>query len=380
MLCVHGNPTWSYLWRGLLAAPPPGWRVVAVDQLDMGFSERVDRVQRLADRVDDLGAVTDALGIDGPVVTVAHDWGGPISLGWARAHRDQLAGVVLTNTAVSQPAGSPVPALIALARTPGVLRALCVTTTGFLDGTLRLAHPALSDEVRAGFRAPYRSAGRRRAIGDFVADIPLRADHPTMAALESIADGLRDLVDVPALLLWGPRDPVFADRYLRDLAGRLPQAEVHRFEGAGHLLAQDVDVAGTLTAWLGSTPAVVAYGSGVTAPDPYARRAWARRRVRCGRLWWTAVRTTLRPSWSCPASSGRCRGGSWRRPAASSRPGWRPRAYGPATGSLCWCRPDRTSWPRSTPAGGSAPWSWSPTPAWGCAACPVPSAALRPQS
>ena len=41
LLCVHGNPTWSYLWRRLLAAPPPGWRVVAPDQLGMGYSERI---------------------------------------------------------------------------------------------------------------------------------------------------------------------------------------------------------------------------------------------------------------------------------------------------------------------------------------------------
>ncbi len=40
LLCVHGNPTWSYLWRGLLAAAPAGWRVVAPDHLGMGFSER----------------------------------------------------------------------------------------------------------------------------------------------------------------------------------------------------------------------------------------------------------------------------------------------------------------------------------------------------
>ena len=48
MLCVHGNPTWSYLWRRFLAAAPPGWRVVAVDQLGMGWSERVTAPRRLA--------------------------------------------------------------------------------------------------------------------------------------------------------------------------------------------------------------------------------------------------------------------------------------------------------------------------------------------
>ena len=44
-------------------------------------------------------------------------------------------------------------------------------------------------------------------------------------------------------MLWGPRDPIFSDRYLKDLIGRLPHAKVHRFEGAGHLVAEDRDIA-----------------------------------------------------------------------------------------------------------------------------------------
>ena len=54
MLCVHGNPTWSYLWRRFLAQAPPGWRVLAVDQLGMGFSERTAEPRRFAQRVADL--------------------------------------------------------------------------------------------------------------------------------------------------------------------------------------------------------------------------------------------------------------------------------------------------------------------------------------
>ena len=57
-------------------------------------------------------------------------------------------------------------------------------------------------------------------------------------------------LDVPALLLWGPRDPVFSARYLRDLRARLPHADVHRFEGAGHLVVEDADVAGAVLRWL----------------------------------------------------------------------------------------------------------------------------------
>ena len=69
-------------------------------------------------------------------------------------------------------------------------------------------------------------------------DIPLAPGHPSAPTLDRIAAGIRGL-DVPALLLWGPRDPVFGDQHLADLLGRLPQASLHRYEGASHLVTED---------------------------------------------------------------------------------------------------------------------------------------------
>ncbi len=264
LLCVHGNPSWSYLWRNLLARAGPGTRVVAPDHLDMGFSERTGTVRRLAQRIADLEALTDALELTGPVVTVAHDWGGPISLGWAHRHRDQLAGMVLTNTAVHQPEGSPAPRLIRLARSPAMLDTATVRTTAFARGALRLSRPAPPPDVQDAYLAPYRTPDRRAAIGAFVADIPLEADHPSAAALDEVAAGLADLADVPALLLWGPSDPVFSDRYLHDLEARLPQADVHRFVGANHYVPEDADVAGAVLSWVNARDAD-------TPPPPASR-------------------------------------------------------------------------------------------------------------
>ncbi|MET1034187.1 MAG: alpha/beta fold hydrolase [Arthrobacter sp.] len=254
LLCVHGNPTWSYLWRGLLAAASDAerpWRVVAVDQLDMGFSERTGAFRRLGDRITDLGDLTDALGLEGPVVTVGHDWGGAVSLGWALRHRGSLAGVVLTNTAV-HPAGFGLPPALRVALHPAVHGWGTTSTAAFLRVTHGLARPRLADAVRAAYLAPYATAARRAGIGNFVADIPAAPGHPSWPALEDVAEGIRAL-DVPALLLWGPKDPVFSDRYLRDLIDRLPAADVHRFEGAGHLLAEDRDIAAPVLAWLGDS-------------------------------------------------------------------------------------------------------------------------------
>ncbi|MFE4196711.1 alpha/beta fold hydrolase [Paenarthrobacter sp. NPDC056912] len=267
LLCVHGNPTWSYLWRTLLAAgssPAHPWRVVAVDQLDMGYSERSGTFRRLADRINDLADLTDELGLDGPVVTVGHDWGGLISLGWALAHPQLVTGVVLTNTAVHQPSDAAIPSALRLALHPAVRRWGTTTSDAFLRVTHSLAQPRLSADVREAYMAPYRGAGRRTGVGNFVADIPADASHPSFLARESVAEGLRGL-KVPTLMLWGPKDPIFSDRYLKDLINRVPHADVHRFEGAGHLLAEDCDIATAVFQWLAEHGG--ASGGVSTAPE-----------------------------------------------------------------------------------------------------------------
>ncbi|MEZ2387976.1 alpha/beta fold hydrolase [bacterium RCC_150] len=252
LLCVHGNPTWSYLWRSLLAAgtdPAHPWRVVAVDQLDMGYSERTGTFRRLADRINDLGDLSAALGLEGPVVTVGHDWGGVISLGWALDHPQHVTGVVLTNTAVHQPSGSGIPPSLRLALHPAVHRWGTTTSDAFLRVTHSLAQPPLPADIRKAYMEPYRGSVNRRGVGNFVADIPADASHPSFPELNRVAEGVRTL-NVPTLMLWGPRDPVFSDRYLKDLIGHLPHAQVHRFEGAGHLLAEDRNIAAPVFQWL----------------------------------------------------------------------------------------------------------------------------------
>ncbi|KZM78240.1 hydrolase [Cellulosimicrobium sp. I38E] len=276
VLAVHGNPTWSYLWRGLVtdsvAAAQGGgvaWRVVAVDQLEMGFSARTGEHRPLARRVADLGAFTDALGLVGPVVTLGHDWGGVVSLGWAVDHPDLLAGVALLNTAVHQPDGAPVPAPLRLALAGPVHRLGTRTTPAFLDTTLALARPRLPADVAKAYRLPYRAAHDRDGIEGFVADIPVNAAHPSAPELDRIAAGVTRL-RVPAVLLWGPHDPVFSDRYLDDLVRRLPHAHVHRFADAGHLVAEDADWTPAVLGWLGDDvlSGVVADGAerGTAAP------------------------------------------------------------------------------------------------------------------
>lgn len=260
ILCVHGNPSWSFLWRDVLAAAPASVRVIAVDQLDMGFSQRTGITRPLATRVDDLCQLTQSLELQGPVVTLAHDWGGPISLGWALRHltpkasltteQPYLKAVILTNTSVCQPEGASAPPVIRFIRSKFLLRAITVTSTAFIRGAYWMSKPKLSRAVREAFLAPYRSAKRRAAIRDFVADIPLEPAHESASTLAAIATGLESLDQIPTLLLWGPRDRVFSDLYLHDLEQRLPHADVHRYPRAAHFLGEDADISGAVMSWV----------------------------------------------------------------------------------------------------------------------------------
>ncbi len=250
VLCVHGNPSWSYLWRKVIAAAPDGVRVVAPDHLNMGYSERTGSDRILADRIDDLCALTAELDIDGPVITLAHDWGGPISMGWAQRHVDQLRGVVLANTAVGQPATGTPPKLITAAGSGVLLRSVTERSSAFIRGGLALSRPQPPPEVKEGFLAPYDTAERRAGIRAFVADIPLDEEHVSFKTLDRIASGMTDLADVPALLLWGTKDPVFNEQYMHDLEDRLPHADVHRFVGASHFVTEDAPVDEAFWDWV----------------------------------------------------------------------------------------------------------------------------------
>jgi acyl-CoA synthetase (AMP-forming)/AMP-acid ligase II len=231
---VHGNPTFSFLFRSLIREDLP-WRVLAVDQLDMGWSERTGEQRRLQDRITDLSLLTDALSLRGPVVTLDN--------------RADVVGMVLTNTGIHQELGENLPRALGVASAPGMLPLSTSVTDAFLRTTLSLSRPPLSDQVKDTYLAPYRTRARRAAIETFVADIPASADHPSRATLERLAEGIRTM-DVPTLLAWGPRDVVFSDRYLRDLIERVPHADVHRFETASHLVWEDADVAALVRDWL----------------------------------------------------------------------------------------------------------------------------------
>jgi olefin beta-lactone synthetase len=278
VLCVHGNPTWAYAWASFLRRLHRRYRVIAVDQLGMGYSQRTVP-RRYVDRVRDLDDIMVALGLPGgrPLVIAAHDWGGAIAMGWVVQDPRQVTGLILSNTGIAVPDGRSAPRVIRLAASAPLLDTVCRGTPIFVEGALRLSGRRLSSIDREAFRAPYRTAPSRAAIADFVADIPLRPGHPSESSLAEVADRLRT-VDAPALLAWGSRDPVFNDDFAADLAGRLPNTTMQRFPAASHLVMAEADVASVAEAWIGDVlagrPVAGSAGERPT-PDAESPPLWA---------------------------------------------------------------------------------------------------------
>jgi len=269
MVCVHGNPTWAYSWATFLRTFGDRVRVIAVDQLGMGFSERTD-LRRYATRVADLGDAIGALDIDSglPLLLAAHDWGGAVAMGWAVDHADELAGMILCNTGIAVPAGRRSPAIIRLAASAPLRDFVCRRTPTFVEGTTRLSGRKIDATDRAAFRAPYPTAAHRAAVGDFVGDIPLQpgGGHPSEAALDDVAARLGD-VRCPVLLAWGAADPVFNDDFAADLADRLPNTRIQRYPRANHLVMAEADVAATVDLWLADVLAHRGPGAAADVPS-----------------------------------------------------------------------------------------------------------------
>jgi pimeloyl-ACP methyl ester carboxylesterase len=239
LLFVHGNPTWSFHWRRLILAQRNGYRCVAMDHLGCGLSDLQPRPLRLADHIENVMRLVDALDLR-RVTLVAQDWGGAIGLGALLRERERFDRIVLFNTGAFRPWF--IPWRIRACRIPLVGRLALQGANAFSRAalTMTLARKRrLETDVAAGYLAPYDSWERRAAVRQFVDDIPASGTHPTWPTLESIEMRLPELAALPSLLVWGMLDWCFTPACLDRFVAVWPQAEAHRLADVGHWVVED---------------------------------------------------------------------------------------------------------------------------------------------
>lgn len=238
VVLLHGNPTWSFYYRRLIAALSPRHRVIAPDHMGCGLSDKPQRYPyRLQNHIDNLGRLLAHLDL-GPVDLVVHDWGGAIGMGWATRHPELVRRIVVLNTAAFL---SPrLPLRIAVCRIPLFGDVALRGLNGFAAAaTVMAVERPLAPAVRRGFLLPYGSWHDRIAQLRFVQDIPMRPGHPTWPVVDAIDRELAALRDKPMQILWGGKDWCFSDHFLAGWLRRFPAARALRFDHAGHYVLED---------------------------------------------------------------------------------------------------------------------------------------------
>jgi haloalkane dehalogenase len=237
---LHGNPTWSFYYRALIAGLRTTHRVIAPDHMGCGLSDKPqDYPYRLEQPIANLETLLDSLNLE-RLTLLLHDWGGAIGMGYALRHPERVKRFVIFNTAAFP--FSQIPFRIALCKLPivGALAVRGLNAFAGLAPSMACAKPErMTPAVKAGYLAPYDSYAHRVAILRFVQDIPMSPAHPTYRLVEQIGRGLAAFKDHPMLIIWGERDWCFTTAFLAEWQRRFPQAGVHRIPDAGHYVVED---------------------------------------------------------------------------------------------------------------------------------------------
>ncbi len=241
VLMVHGNPMWGFLYRRVataLAKQP--LRLIMPDLPGLGFS---DRPPYSWHRLDNHGAcmagLIDALGLE-RLLLVCHDWGGPISLRALAERPGKLAGVVVLNTVVDPPRPGFRPTSFHRFANMPLVSDTAFRLLGFPQNVLHRVQSdpsTISGEVARAYRFPLRGWASNAAPLALARMVPTSLDHRSVGDLKICGELLSSL-KIPAVIVWGDRDPILGGA-LKRVTRLLPQARVVRAQ-AGHYLQEEV--------------------------------------------------------------------------------------------------------------------------------------------
>lgn len=248
LLMLHGNPTWSFVYRAVITQLSHTFRCIALDYPGFGLSSPAPGYQfHPADHARVVGEFVDRLDLRDATLVV-QDWGGPIGLTAALAHRERFSGLVVGNTwawpvngdfhfeVFSRFMGGPIGRLL--------IRRFNFFVNAMIPAGHRRRRPTAAemDHYRQALPTPQR----RMPSAIFPKDI--------LAAQTFLADlerGLPMLADLPTLIVWGDADIAFRANERRRWEALLPRHHTIVLAGAGHYLQSDAptEFADAIAAW-----------------------------------------------------------------------------------------------------------------------------------
>jgi len=241
IVCLHGMPTWAYLYREFITKLSGKYRLVVPDHMGFGKSDvPEDKPYRMAQHVDNLSKLLLALDLK-DINLVVHDWGGPIGFGFAVDHPERIKRLVILNTSIG------------VTREGTHLWYSDIEKNGVYDAffsnmkenAAKLFSMAVFNQDRItptmlkAYTAPFPDASYCKGTLAFPQDIPVGFSHPSAPAMLHVRDNLGKLAGKPKIAIWGMQDIVFPPQFIDRWKKFYPDIKVHEVANASHFLQED---------------------------------------------------------------------------------------------------------------------------------------------
>ncbi len=234
ILMLHGNPTWSFLYRHLIKCLSKRYRCVAPDYIGFGLSDKPwDWPYRPEDHARNVEALIAHLDLKG-LTLVVQDWGGPIGLSYAVGSPANVRRVVIMNTWMWPVTGDPhferFSAFMGGAAGRFLIRRFNVLGRVLMK---RLCE-TMTPEVHRHYLKPLENPLERKGSWTFLAEIVRSTEW-----LASLWERREMIKNIPALVLWGKKDLAFREDELERWMAEFLEQKVFVFEDAGHFVQED---------------------------------------------------------------------------------------------------------------------------------------------
>ncbi len=236
ILLLHGEPTWSYLYRKMIPPLAAHYRVIAPDYIGFGKSDKWTQVEEytFARHEQNLERLVEALDLQNMTIVV-QDWGGPIGLVYAANHPERVARLVILNTGLFSGQQPLSPGLQDwrkyMAQTPDLAVGKMISRATRPSG-------GISPQVEAAYDAPFPAQVAKAGVTAFPAIIPTSPHEPGAAEMQHAVEVLKQW-NKPALVMFSDSDPIFSVELGRRMQAMIPGAQFSVIEGAGHFLQEE---------------------------------------------------------------------------------------------------------------------------------------------
>jgi haloalkane dehalogenase len=248
LLLLHGNPTWSFLYRDIVKGLSDRFRCVALDYPGFGLSRApVGYGFTPAEHARVVEQFLLKLDLNG-VRMMVQDWGGPIGLWVAARHVDRFRGLIIANT-VAWPMAGDRHFEIFSTLVGGPLGGFLIHRFNVFVNLLIPAgvkRRKLTPEIMAAYRGPFSRPGLREPTHVFPREIV-----GSSRFLAEVEDGLVRLAHLPALIVWGDRDFAFRAQERLRFERTFPRHQTRVLPGAGHFVQEDAaeEIVAAIRAW-----------------------------------------------------------------------------------------------------------------------------------